>query len=147
MARDIPVGNGDLLINFDELYRVRDIYYPCVGRYNHTGGHVQRFGVWADGEFTWIDHPTWRRELRYRPDTLVTEVRLINEKLALELVCNDAVDFHEPVYFRRITVRDRRHVDDGHTLAARDVRLFYHVDLSIKESPVGDTCDYDPETG
>ena len=55
MARDIPVGNGDLLINFDELYRVRDIYYPCVGRYNHTGGHVQRFGVWADGQFSWID--------------------------------------------------------------------------------------------
>lgn len=146
MPRDIPVGNGDLLINFDEFYRVRDVYYPCVGRYNHTGGHVQRFGVWADGQFAWIDHPNWRRQLNYRADTLVTEVRLVNDSLGLELICNDAVDFHEPVYFRRITVRDRRGVQAGNGVA-RDVRLFYHVDLSIKESPVGDTCDYDPDTG
>lgn len=164
MAREIPVGNGDLLINFDELYRVRDVYYPCVGRYNHTAGHVQRFGIWADGEFVWIDHPSWKREMRYRSDTLVTEVRLVNEQLGLELTCNDVVDFHEPVYFRRIKVRDRRGAgNNGHgghgghgggggsgggssPVPNRDVRVFYHIDLSIKESPVGDTCDYDPET-
>jgi GH15 family glucan-1,4-alpha-glucosidase len=150
MPRDIPVGNGDLLINFDEQYRVRDIYYPCVGRYNHTGGHVQRFGVWADGEFSWVDNG-WKREMRYLPDTLVTEVVLTSEKLGLELVCNDAVDFHEPVYFRRIRVRDRRGLgvgmkDGDGPRPPRDVRVFYHIDLSIKESPVGDTCDYDPET-
>ncbi|MBY0311071.1 MAG: hypothetical protein K2W85_03285 [Phycisphaerales bacterium] len=149
MAREIPVGNGDLLINFDEMYRIRDMYYPHVGRYNHTGGHVQRFGVYADGEFLWIDHPSWKREMRYRPDTLVTEVRLVNDQLGLELICNDAVDFHEPVYFRRIRVRDRRgqqSSNSGQAAPNRDVRLFFHIDLSIKESPVGDTCDYDPET-
>lgn len=139
MARDIPVGNGDLLINFDELYRVRDIYYPHVGRYNHSIGHVQRFGVWADGEFAWIDHPDWKRTLEYRQDTLVTEVTLRNDRLGLELVCNDCVDFHEPVFFRKMKVKDTRG-------AQRDVRVFYHIDLSIKESPLGDTCDFDPET-
>lgn len=139
MPRDIPVGNGDLLINFDEFYRVRDMYYPWVGRYNHTGGHVQRFGVWADGEFRWLDHPSWQRDMAYRKDTLVTQVTLTNEQLGLVLECNDAVDFHEPVYFRRIRVRDTRGQQ-------RDVRLFFHIDLSIKESPLGDTCDYDPET-
>jgi glucoamylase len=139
MPRDIPVGNGDLLINFDELYRVRDVFYPCVGRYNHTGGHVQRFGVWADDTLSWVHEPGWTRDLRYRPGTLVTEVRLVHEKLGLELLCNDAVDFHEPVYLRRCLVRD---------LAgrARQVRLFFHFDLSINESPVGDTSDYDPDT-
>jgi GH15 family glucan-1,4-alpha-glucosidase len=149
MARDIPVGNGDLLINFDELYRVRDVYYPCVGRFNHTAGHVQRFGVWCDGEFAWIDHPSWKRELSYRADTLVTECRLVNEKLQLELICNDCVDFHEPVYFRRITARDKRPLNQtpgAEQPKPRDVRVFYHIDLSIKESPVGDTCDFDPET-
>lgn len=142
MPRDIPVGNGDLLINFDEFYRVRDVYYPCVGRYNHTGGHVQRFGVWADGELSWIEQPGWKRRLRYRPGTLVTDVHLVHEGLGLELFCEDAVDFHEAVYLRRIRVKDRR----GMVGQARDVRLFYHVDFSIKESPVGDTADFDPET-
>ena len=61
---------------FDRHYRLRDLYYPHVGWYNHTDGHVQRFGVWADGQFAWVEDAGWRRELRYKPDTLVTEVRL-----------------------------------------------------------------------
>lgn len=137
MPRDIPVGNGSLLITFDRHYRVRDLYYPWVGRYNHTDGCVQRFGVWADGQFAWIEHDSWRRELRYKPDTLVTDVRLVNESLGLELRCEDAVDFHETVYFRRTLVRDLLGRE-------RDVRLFMHWDLSIRGSPVGDTANYDP---
>ena len=52
------------------------------------------------------------------------------------------VDFHEPVYLRVIRVRDLK----GENGQARDVRLFFHIDFSIKESPVGDTGDFDPET-
>jgi len=139
MPRDIPIGNGDLLITLDRLYRVRDLYYPHVGRFNHTDGHVQRFGVWADGQFAWIEDATWTRDLRYRPDTLVTDVRLVNQQLGLELLCADAVDFHEPAYFRRTVVRDL-------TGRERDVRLFFHWDLSIAGTPVGDTANYDPGT-
>lgn len=139
MPRDIPVGNGDLLVTFDRLYRVRDIFYPHVGRYNHTDGHVQRFGVWVDGQFAWIEDPGWERTLRYRRDTLVTEVLLKHAGLGLEVLCADAVDFHEPAYFRRSIVRDLTGRD-------RDVRLFSHWDLSIRGSPVGDTANYDPAT-
>ncbi len=139
MPRDIPVGNGDLLITFDRLYRIRDIFYPNVGRFNHTDGHVQRFGVWADGKFAWIEEPGWERSLKYRPDTLVTEVVLRHDGLGLEITCNDAVDFHEPLYVRRAVVRDLAGRD-------RDVRLFCHWDLSVRGSPVGDTANYDPAT-
>ena len=139
MPRDIPVGNGDLLVTFDRTYRVRDLYYPRVGRHNHTDGHVQRFGVWADGKFAWIEDAGWTRELRYRPDTLVTDIRLVHEGLGLEVVCTDCVDFHEPVYFRKSTVRDLAGRD-------RDVRLFFHTDLSINGSPVGDTANFDPSS-
>jgi glucoamylase len=137
MPRDIPVGNGDLLITFDRLYRIRDIYYPHVGRYNHTDGHVQRFGVWCDGKFAWIEDAGWQRIMRYRPDTLVTEVVLRHDGLGLELTNNDAVDYHEPVYLRRTVVRDLLGKD-------RDVRVFMHWDMSIRGSPVGDTANYDP---
>ncbi len=139
MPRDLPVGNGSLLIAFDRFYRLRDLYYPNVGRHHHTAGHPQKFGVWADGEFAWIDEAGWERELRYRTDTLVTEVRLVHKGLGLELTCNDAVDFHEAVYFRRCVVRDLKG-------KPRDVRVFYHIDLSIKGSAVGDTANYDPQT-
>jgi GH15 family glucan-1,4-alpha-glucosidase len=139
MPRDIPVGNGDLLVTFDKFYRVRDIYFPNVGRFNHTDGHVQRFGVWVDGMFAWIEELGWERTLRYLPDTLVTDVVLRNKHLGLEITCNDAVDFHHPAYLRRATVRDL-------TGRERDVRLLSHWDFSIRGTPVGDTANYDPGT-
>lgn len=139
MPRDIPVGNGDLLITFDHLYRVRDIYFPHVGWYNHTLGLVQRFGVWVDGRMLWSDDAGWKRDLRYKHDTLVTDVRLIHDELGIELRCEDAVDFHEPVYFRVVAVRDLLG-------RARDVRVYFHWDLSIRGDPVGDTTNYDPAT-
>ncbi|MCC6286230.1 MAG: glycoside hydrolase family 15 protein [Phycisphaerales bacterium] len=139
MPRDIPIGNGDLLITFDRLYRIRDLYYPQVGRYNHTSGHVQRFGIWADGTLAWVEDEAWRREIRYKADTLVTDVRLVNDRLQLEVICHDGVDSNLPVLIRKFTVHD---------LAgrARDVRIFMHLDLSIAETPVGDTANYDPVT-
>ena len=139
MPRDIPVGNGSLLITFDDLYRIRDIYSPRVGRHNHTNGHVQRFGIWVDGQMAWIEDEGWHRDLRYKPDTLTTEVTLTHHNLGIEVICHDVVDIHKPVYFRHLEVRD---------LAgkSRDVRIFFHCDLSINGSPVGDTANYDPTT-
>ena len=32
MPRDIPVGNGSLLVNFDADYALRDLYWPHVGQ-------------------------------------------------------------------------------------------------------------------
>lgn len=139
MPRDIPVGNGELLITFDHLYRVRDMYYPRVGGMNHTEGQVQRFGVWVDGRFAWIEDATWQRELRYKSDTLVTEVRLESKQLGLEITCHDAVDAYEPIYFRKCLVRDLLG-------KARDVRIFFHVDPSLRGSSVANTANYDPGT-
>ena len=137
--RDIPVGNGSLLVTFDEKYQIRDIYFPRVGQENHTEGHVCRFGVWADGNFSWVSENQWRRELRYLPETLVTDVRLSNEKLGLEIVCNDTVDSHENLFLRRIRVKNLLDKE-------RDVRLFLHHDFYISENAVGNTAFYDPET-
>ena len=51
MPRDLPLGNGDLLVTFDSRYQLRDIFYPYVGMENHTVGDPSRFGIWADGAF------------------------------------------------------------------------------------------------
>jgi GH15 family glucan-1,4-alpha-glucosidase len=140
MPRNIPIGNGEMLVAFDELYRIRDLYWPHVGQPNHTCGHLQRFGVWVDGQFAWVDSAGWTRTLRYKRDTLVSEVRLRHERLGVEVICNDAVDYFSPVFFRKVTVCDL--LD-----RARDVRVFFHADLSVGESPVGDTVAFDPGTG
>ena len=140
MPRNIPVGNGEMLVAFDDLYRMRDLYWPHVGMPNHTCGHLQRFGVWADGQFAWIDGEGWTRDLRYKPDTMVTEVRLRHERLGLEMLCNDVVDYWSPVFLRKIVVTDLFG-------RPRDVRIFLHHDISVNESPVGDTVHFDPQSG
>lgn len=139
MPRDIPVGNGSLLVTFDELYQIRDVYFPFVGKENHSEGHPFRFGVWVDGALSWVSQEGWKRELRYRQQTLVTQVRLVNEALRVEIIANDTVDFQENIFIRRLEVRN---------LAAseREFRLFFHHDFYISESEVGDTAYFDPDT-
>lgn len=138
MPRDLPLGNGSLLVTFDQTYQLRDLYWPHVGHENHTKGSVSRFGVWVDGQFRWIGDAGWTRRLHYAGETMVSEVHLAHKDLPVTLVCSDAVDFHENLYVRRINV----------TSAAKhdlDVRLFFHLDLNISSHEVGDTAYYEPE--
>lgn len=137
--RDLPVGNGSLLVNFDEKYQLRDLYFPHVGQENHTEGFPFRFGVWADGEFSWVFSDGWLRELRYVPDTLVTHVTLTNPNLGIEIKCSDAVAHQENVYLKRIEIKN---LFDSE----RDIRVYLHHDLRIYENKVGDTAYYDPDT-
>src|SRR5438046_7106679 len=51
MPRDLPISNGNLMINFDHEYNIRYVYYPHVGQDNQTVGDVSFFGVWCDGKF------------------------------------------------------------------------------------------------
>ena len=50
MPRDLPISNGNLMINFDHAYNIRDVYYPHVGQDNQTVGDVSHFGVVGDYE-------------------------------------------------------------------------------------------------
>jgi GH15 family glucan-1,4-alpha-glucosidase len=138
MPRDIPVSNGNLFVNFDLDYRVRDIYFPWIGQENHTRGQEFRFGIWVDGSFSWMG-PEWEKDLRYHDDSLVTQVSLKNEALGLEIRCRDAVDFQLDVYVKQIEVKD---LSGG----ARDVRLFFCHDFHLYGHGIGDTAYYDPRT-
>lgn len=137
--RDIPVGNGSLLVTFDDEYHIRDIYFPHVGQENHTEGFPFKFGIWVNGKFSWVSEKIWERSLRYLPETLVTEVVLTNPELGIEINCNDTVASHENIFLRRVIVRNVHET-------AREVRVFLHHDFRIYENSVGDTAFYDPET-
>ncbi len=139
MPRDLPVGNGKLLICFDQNYWIRDLYYPHVGEENHVGKYSFRLGLWADNRFSWVG-PDWKRDLRYMEDTLVTQVSLYHEALGLLVSCRDAVDFHENIYLREIIIENL-------TLRLREIRLFFSQDFNIAANDVGDTAAFDPASG
>ncbi len=138
MPRDLPVGNGRVLINFDKDYNLRDIYYPHVGQENQTVGHPSRFGVWADGQFAWVG-PGWYIDRKYMKETLVTDVLLRHDQLKLDLRVHDVVDYVYDLFMREIHVQD---LSGRH----REVRLFFNHDFHIYEHEVGDTAYYDPRT-
>jgi len=139
MPRDLPLGNGDLLVTFDSRYQLRDIYFPQVGLENHTGGEPCRFGVWVDGRFAWTGDDGWERDLRYAHETLVSEVHLGHAALGLRIRCRDTVDFDRNLYLKEVTVEDVTGTD-------RDVRVFQHFDAHLWGNDIGDSAFYDPRT-
>jgi glucoamylase len=138
MPRDLPIGNGSLLIAFDAHYRLADFYFPRVGMENHAASRF-RFGVWVEERLSWIEDASWRRELAYLRDTLVTDVLLQNDELGLRLRCYDTVDAEANVFVRKIVVRNLRE-------EARTVKLFLHHDFNLYGNAVGDTAMFDPDS-
>ena len=133
MPRDLPIGNGSLLVAFDRTCQIRDLYWPHVGLENHALGHPFRVGLWVDGNFRWMDDERWERDLRYRPTTLVTQVKLHHPDLNLTLNSSDAVDFHENLLIRRFDVTNQANIN-------REIRLFFHQDFHISGNDIGDTA-------
>ncbi|MCC7409542.1 MAG: glycoside hydrolase family 15 protein, partial [Phycisphaeraceae bacterium] len=150
MPRDIPVGNGSMLVNFDQHYQIRDLYYPHVGQENHAGGGPCRFGVFTSIPPTELNrgdrrkrrlywsNQNWTIRLGYQKDTMATDVRLASEHVAMELRCTDVVDFHRPLLVRRIEVHNQHDT-------ARQVLLFHHNNFNMYGTKIGDTAYFDPQ--
>ncbi|TYP79520.1 glycoside hydrolase family 15 protein [Paenibacillus methanolicus] len=138
MPRDLPIGNGNVLINYDSRYNLREIYYPYVGMENHTLGNCCRFGIWTPEGFAWIDDPGMQTNALYEEDTLVTEVHARHERLGFELLVQDTVDYEQDCFLRRVTVRNL-------FAHPRTFKLYMHLDLEIYGSAIGDTAYFDPD--
>jgi GH15 family glucan-1,4-alpha-glucosidase len=138
MPRDLPLGNGSLLVAFDRNYQISDLYWPHVGQENHALGHPFRFGVWVGGNLRWLDDHGWERQLLYGHDSLVSNVTLEHPDLKVGINASDVVDFHADLLVRRFDVTNQGDED-------REVRLFFHQDFHIGGSELGDTAYYEPE--
>lgn len=138
VPRDLPISNGNLMINFDREYNIRDVYWPHVGQDNQTVGDISFFGVWCDGKFAWIGDSAWVKTLEYEADSLVTRVVARAPSLDLEMLINDTVDFDRDLFVRRVEIRNLR-------AAARRVRLYIHFDPHLSGNAIGDTIFFDPE--
>lgn len=137
MPRPLVLGNGSFLVCIDPDFCIRDLFYPRVGHPNHLNGHPINMGVWVDGEFEWCNGSGWGRALSYLPGTLVGKTTLNHEGLGIELEVHDAVPPHQPVFVRRVAIRNLK-------ATSREVRLFFTHDLRINESDVGDTAFFNP---
>lgn len=138
MPRDLPIGNGTLLAAFDFDYQIRDFYYPRVGKENHALGYPWRFGIWLEGDFSWLNRESWTIRREYIDDALVTAVSAVHARLPLSLHFKDAVDYEKNILVRRLVVKN---------LSSRIIspRIFFHTDLNALENEIGDTVFFDPK--
>ena len=137
MPRVLCVGNGNLMVDFDNNLNIRDLYFPFVGMENHVGGHFCRLGVWVDGRFSWVDG-SWAKDFSYKEDSLVTNVSLKKRDLSIELLVEDAVHHFHDIFLRKVTVKNASERE-------REVRLFFSHDLHLYDTDKGITAYYDPE--
>lgn len=137
MPRPLVLGNGRVLVCLDHHLVLRDLYFPHVGQLNHIWGNRNQLGVWAEGQFAWLDDPAWQRSLGYKPGTLVTRCTARHPGLALQLTIEDTVHHRHNVFIRKVTVQNLH-------AGPREVRCFHAADFNLDETDVGDTVLWDP---
>ena len=140
MARSVILGNGSLTVGLNERGHVNDFYYPYVGldNLNTSRSMHHRIGVWVDGRFSWTSEDSWKHEVSFEDDALVSIVMFRNEELQVELRLNDFVDHDMNAFCRRIEVRN---LADNE----RTIRLFMHQVFEISRAGRGDTALYVPD--
>ncbi|SJZ45248.1 glycoside hydrolase family 15 protein [Selenihalanaerobacter shriftii] len=136
MPKELVIGNGNLLINFDQNMNIRDFYYPYVGSENHINGHRIRIGVLIDDDFYWLDD-SWQRDLKYQEDTLVTTTTFTKPDADLRLKMTDTVCYNYNIYLKNIKVENLKE-------EKREFKLFFSHDFRISGSDIGDTALYEP---
>ena len=137
MPRPIVLGNGSLLVAYDDRYRIRDLTYPHVGLENHLCGHEIRTGFWVNGKFLWADGDGWVRSLAYAAGTLNAICELTHPDLPIRIETEEAVLPDAPVFIRRMKLHN-----PGPISAA--VRVFCFQYLTISESDIGDCAFFYP---
>jgi GH15 family glucan-1,4-alpha-glucosidase len=140
LARPLVIGNGQLLICFDDRLVMRDLYYPRVGELNQIVGRRNQLGFWVDGAFSWLGDDAWERRLAYRPGSLVTDSEAVNRDAGLSLHLREAVYHRKNIFLRHLRLKNLRET-------SREVRVFATCDFDIDGSDVGDTAFWDPTQG
>ncbi len=137
MPKEIVLGNGNLSVCMDEHGYIRDLYYPYVGQENHVRGHRNRVGIWTEGRISWLEEPSWKIEIDYKKDTLVSDIHALNKEMAVELILNDCVHHDENIFIRKVIIKN---LDERE----REIRLFFNQHFDISEANIGNTAYYQP---
>ena len=139
MPRALTIGNGSMLINFDEHYRIRDLYFPNVGADNHLSARPSRVGVWVADQFSWLGDTGWELTPAFQECSLVTRARAFHPQLNVEIQFTDCLDFVRNLLIRKLHVENTGDI-------AREIRLYFHYEWELWGPDIGDTVFYHPPT-
>jgi GH15 family glucan-1,4-alpha-glucosidase len=140
VGRPVVLSNGQLFVGLDENGLVHDFYYPYVGLENLTNARSSqhKIGVWVDGQFRWTDDGSWDVLVDYDECTLVSNIQLHSNELAVSLTLHDYVDHEYNSLVRHVTITNELNQE-------HDVRLFMHQVFQISRAGRADTAIYVPD--
>lgn len=140
MGRPVMLGNGSLTVGLNEQGLVHDFYYPYVGLDNLTTARSvhHMIGVWVDGTFSWVDDGSWQIDVDFSTDALVSDIRMKNDSLGIELRTADFVDSEFNAFCRQITITNT-------SKKLQNIRLFMHQVFQISRAGRADTALFVPD--
>ncbi len=138
MTRSLLISNGKFLINFDDDYSVRDIYYPQVGCRNHSTGAAFRIGVRIGKQFRWIDKQ-WNLRMNYCNDSLITNVTANHDEMQIAVKFEDMIDHELDVFLKKMAIRNLSE-------NKRTVKLLFYQKILINRNSESETIYFDKDT-
>ncbi len=137
MPRSLVLGNGELFLGIDDVGVVREFTWPQVGYPNHLVDGWIKWGVFVEGQFSWLSSADWYREFEAISMRVGARSRFISEGLALEILVEDWLE-DGGRWRREMTVLNRLDRE-------REVRIFQSQLFNIDESELGNTAFYEPQ--
>lgn len=140
MSVSLVLGNGNLLVNYDEEGFIQDLYWPRVGQENHLQGHHIKIHTWIDGEFNTcdIEKGCWTKHYNYEGGTLVGNISMDHESLQTSIRIKTTVPSNIDALISLIEV-------ENNSDQTKEIRVFFTHDFYIKEHNIGDTCAWYPQ--
>src|SRR3989344_148916 len=138
MPRSLVLGNGNILICYDNFGQVKDFYFPYVGEENHTSDCVHKIGVWVDGAFSWLSDSSWVISIDYDKNSLASLIVAKNARLELTVIFRDVIYNEENIFVRNVTIQNE-------TDRKRDIRIFFNQQFQIGGVRHGNTAYYEPD--
>ncbi len=126
--RSIFISNGSLAALYDSDYYVRDLYYPYLGKHNHSVGGRFKIGIWHDGNFTWLESV---KQKGVGMDGLRGSLHAQWDGLSISM--QDVVCLDYPAIIRKVSIE-----------GPGFVRVIFYNDFKLNDYEIGDTAFYDP---
>lgn len=129
-----------MMVGLDEQGLVHDFYFPYVGLDSLTNARSlqHKIGVWVDGDFSWTDDKAWQIKVDFEDKALISNIKMTNNELGIELDFSDFTDQEYTAFIRRIKITNNRS-------EKRDIRLFMHQVFQLSQNGRADTAIYVPE--
>lgn len=140
MGRPVILSNGQIMIGLDENGLVHDFYYPYIGLDNLTTAHSvhHKIGLSVDGKFSWVDDGSWKIDVNFEPDALVSNITMSSADLGVCITFKDFIDYQHNSLIRRIVITNQSNNN-------REIKLFMHQVFQISRAGRADTALYVPD--